>query len=58
MSAGAADEDEFTFRCPECGETLSVNTSMKAALIERGCVICSADVSSNDFLCGGHTPEN
>ncbi|WP_254829247.1 DUF7560 family zinc ribbon protein [Haloglomus salinum] len=43
------EEQEFIFRCPECGERLEVNGPMRETLIERGCVICSADVSPAAF---------
>lgn len=41
--------EEFTFVCPDCGETMEVNRSMRDALIENGCVICSAEVSAAAF---------
>lgn len=47
MSGG--DTEGFTFVCPECGESLEVNASMKTVLIEKGCVICSADVTTDAF---------
>lgn len=43
------DGAEFTFTCPECEESLVVNGSMKAALLEKGCVICSATVTDAAF---------
>lgn len=45
----AEGEVTHAFDCPECGEDLEVNEPMKAALIERGCVICGATVSSDAF---------
>jgi predicted RNA-binding Zn-ribbon protein involved in translation (DUF1610 family) len=45
MSEGA----EFGFVCPECGESLEVNGSMRDALVENGCVICGAAVSQDSF---------
>lgn len=45
----SGDDPAFTFVCPECGETLEVNASMKTVLIEKGCVVCSADVTSDAF---------
>lgn len=42
-------EDEFTFECPVCSESLEVNDPMKQALINNGCVICGAGVTSNAF---------
>lgn len=40
---------EYTFVCPECGESIAVNTAMQEALIEQGCVVCSAAISERDF---------
>lgn len=45
MSAG----DDYTFVCPECGESMSVNGPMRDALVENGCVVCGADVSGDAF---------
>jgi hypothetical protein len=39
----------FVFVCPACDERLEVNDSMKAALLDRGCVICGASVSAEAF---------
>ncbi|MFB6172563.1 MAG: hypothetical protein ABEJ23_08510 [Haloarculaceae archaeon] len=41
--------DDLTFVCPGCGESLSVNHSMKEALIDNGCVICGTVVSDSAF---------
>ncbi|MFB6179801.1 MAG: hypothetical protein ABEI77_08765 [Halorientalis sp.] len=46
MSTG--DED-YLFVCPACEERMEVNGSMKEALIEKGCVICSASVTEESF---------
>jgi predicted nucleic acid-binding Zn ribbon protein len=40
---------ECTFVCPECGESIEVNGAMQEALIEQGCVVCSAAVKERDF---------
>lgn len=45
MSAG----DDYTFVCPECGESMSVNAPMRDALVENGCVVCGATVSRDAF---------
>ncbi|WP_442904975.1 DUF7560 family zinc ribbon protein [Haladaptatus sp. CMSO5] len=42
-------ERDLTFSCPECGESLVVNASMRDALIDNGCVICGSAVSSSAF---------
>jgi hypothetical protein len=41
--------EDFTFVCPECGESLAVNAPMKDALIDNGCVICGTDLSASAF---------
>lgn len=47
MDSGS--EEEYVFVCPECGESLEVNGSMRDALLERGCVICGASVPPSAF---------
>ncbi len=48
MESDAADV-EYEFHCPDCGEELVVNDAMKEALVERGCVICTADIDDDAF---------
>ena len=48
-----APDGEYTFVCPECGETLVVNESMKEVLIENSCVICGAALTAAAFASGG-----
>lgn len=43
------DETDYTFVCPECGESVTVNPSMRDALLDNGCVICGATVSPAAF---------
>jgi predicted RNA-binding Zn-ribbon protein involved in translation (DUF1610 family) len=40
---------EFSFRCPSCEESLTVNGPMRAALVERGCVVCGAELTLAAF---------
>jgi predicted nucleic acid-binding Zn ribbon protein len=40
---------EYRFVCDECGESLEVNDAMRDTLIEKGCVICSATVTTTEF---------
>lgn len=40
---------EYVFDCPKCCESLTVNGSMRDALVDRGCVICGAPVSPEAF---------
>lgn len=46
---GLNQRTEFTFVCPTCDETLSVNGAMKRALLENGCVLCSAELTDRAF---------
>ncbi|GAA0288479.1 hypothetical protein GCM10009000_124600 [Halobacterium noricense] len=41
--------EEFTFVCPSCGESMAVNPSMRDALVENGCVVCGASVTTEAF---------
>lgn len=41
--------DELRFVCPTCEESLTVNPSMRDALLEEGCVICGAAVTETAF---------
>lgn len=43
------DNEEFTFLCPGCDESLRVNDSMRRVLLDRGCVICGTVVTSGAF---------
>ena len=43
------DTAEYVFECPECGESLEVNGSMREALIEKGCVVCGAPLTPAAF---------
>lgn len=40
---------EYRFACEECGESLQVNNAMRESLVENGCVICSASVTTAEF---------
>ncbi|MFB6183754.1 MAG: hypothetical protein ABEI96_04295 [Haloarculaceae archaeon] len=44
-----AEDTEYLFVCPDCDESLTVNESMMVALLEKGCVICGADLSETSF---------
>ena len=44
-----SEAGEFLFTCPTCAQSIEVNGSMRAALIEHGCVICGADVTAEAF---------
>ncbi|SIR72622.1 DUF7560 family zinc ribbon protein [Natronorubrum thiooxidans] len=39
----------YEFTCPDCGQTIEVNESMREATLTHGCPVCGADVSAEDF---------
>ena len=39
------------FVCPECAEHIEVNESMKAAILESGCIVCGTTVRATAFEC-------
>jgi predicted nucleic acid-binding Zn ribbon protein len=39
----------YAFVCPACSESLEVNRGMKDALVQHGCIICDAPLSSDAF---------
>ncbi|APW96530.1 transcriptional regulator [Halobiforma lacisalsi AJ5] len=39
----------YEFTCPECGQEIEVNDSMREATLNHGCPVCGADVSPADF---------
>lgn len=41
--------EDFVFVCPACEESMEVNPSMRDALVENGCVVCGATVTTSDF---------
>lgn len=43
------DGAEFTFRCPACEESMLTSQKTKAGLIERGCIMCGAEVTEDAF---------
>lgn len=42
-------DDDYTFVCPECGESMAVNGPMRDALVANGCVVCGSTVSEDAF---------
>ncbi|MFK5603544.1 MULTISPECIES: hypothetical protein [unclassified Haloferax] len=44
-----SDSADYTFVCPECAESMLVNDSMRDALLENGCVVCSAALTTDAF---------
>lgn len=49
--------EEFTFDCPDCGESMEVNSAMKDALVTNGCVVCGASVSPQAFSRTDQSPD-
>ncbi|MFB6170071.1 MAG: hypothetical protein ABEJ06_02890 [Haloarculaceae archaeon] len=45
-----ATGSEYEFRCSECAEEITVNASMREALLEHGCVICGAPATDSSFV--------
>lgn len=43
-------DTEYEFRCPECGQVIEVNASMREATIEHGCPVCGARVEADHFV--------
>lgn len=39
----------YEFTCPECGQEIEVNESMREATLSHGCPVCGAAVSAADF---------
>ncbi|ELZ94788.1 hypothetical protein C440_06927 [Haloferax mucosum ATCC BAA-1512] len=44
-----SDGTDYTFVCPVCDESMLVNDSMRDALLDNGCVICSASLTTDAF---------
>lgn len=43
------DIAHYNFVCPACGESLEVNDAMREALVEKGCVVCGASLTTDAF---------
>lgn len=43
---------EYTFRCPACEETMLTSETTRQGLIERGCIMCGAEVTADAFQAG------
>jgi hypothetical protein len=37
------------FRCPECGQEIEVNASMREAILSSGCPVCTESVADGCF---------
>ena len=40
----------YEFTCPECGQEIEVNESMREATLTHGCPVCAASVTPSDFV--------
>lgn len=39
----------YTFTCPDCGQEIEVNASMREAMLTSGCPVCTEPVETSDF---------
>lgn len=39
----------YTFTCPDCGQEIEVNGSMREAMLSSGCPVCTEPVDTADF---------
>ena len=39
----------YEFNCPECGQEIEVNESMREAMLEHGCPVCGGTVTPETF---------
>jgi predicted RNA-binding Zn-ribbon protein involved in translation (DUF1610 family) len=37
------------FTCPECGQEIEVNASMREAILSSGCPVCTGSVGDESF---------
>lgn len=37
------------FTCPECGQEIEANESMREATLSHGCPVCGSSVTASDF---------
>lgn len=40
----------YEFTCPDCGQEIEVNESMREAMLTHGCPVCGADVTTAAFV--------
>ncbi|WP_254763178.1 DUF7560 family zinc ribbon protein [Natrinema marinum] len=40
----------YEFTCPECGQEIEVNESMREATLTHGCPVCGASVMPSAFV--------
>lgn len=39
----------YIFTCPDCGQEIEVNGSMREAMLASGCPVCTEPVQTVDF---------
>ena len=46
---GSDPTDEHRFVCPTCSQDIAVNGKMRRAILENGCPVCTAAVTTDAF---------
>ena len=46
---GEATVDTYVFGCPECGQEIEVDTSMRTAILSNGCPVCAEPARAECF---------
>lgn len=41
--------NQYMFTCPECGQEIEVNASMREAILSSGCPVCTGSVEDGCF---------
>lgn len=41
--------NEYEFTCSDCGQQIAVNETMREAIEENGCPVCTAPAERGDF---------
>lgn len=39
----------YVFTCPDCGQEIEVNESMREAILSSGCPVCTEATDDGDF---------
>jgi len=52
-----SEDAEFQFHCPKCDSSLQIEAETRDALLEKGCIICGADVTEDAFIETGVSSE-
>ena len=46
---GVSTVGTYVFDCPECGQDIEVDASMRAAILSNGCPVCTEPVATACF---------